>query len=894
MSKSSIVDEIQTFTPAVITVHKGGEELPGPPDPSFGPAGHVDVTYGPDTVRTYVGSVLLTSTALSSGGGSVLPVTNLGINGTAFSYGSGTRPFSNMLYGDTWRMSGGGNPLANLPAGHTNANGWVTSLPGTYTTVERSISIPITSGSFEIIYTGTGTITVLGTQVSNVDTSVPGKTTFTYASNYSDANWFADLGQTTIQYVLNTGDPIQNIDIREVGASKSTTFDLPYQNAVAGYNTWRPNNGFQVGCGVDTGISKTPPTITWANRNQPGFADYTTNDGVPVELLVAFANATNSNLWVMMPWGADDTYISNFAAYVRDNLKAGLTVYVELDVEIWNFGFAATLQAKAEGLSEGLGNLTAGLTIASITFSGTTATVTTMTPHGMSVTAGGNNVSINVTGASPAAYNAGWTDITSVPSTTTFTYTMASTPATNATTVGSYQSQTGTLALQRRYAEKAAHVLGLWTTAFSSPTNQMSRLVRVAAFQHFGDPASILSSITWNSNALKNVMDAYSTAPYFAFFNSDDTGQTLDTLMTTTLPAIIDTMNTSTAAHKANADSLGVRYIAYEGGQHVVLTDTTRARSIQTDPRMYDLYGKFLWGWIIYGGGDLMVLTNLGGPITSFGSWGLVEWIGQSVSKTTTPKQQLVNDWRNGVRLPQPLSGSLSSAANSANGFLVGTVKGFFPTGSTLSIQSTGPTNGSALTISSSGAVTVADSTKNPASGTYNVTVRESNPAFPAGYRDTVLSWAVSVALNNTHAYRYYRLQVDAPQTSNGDVWVTNMEIHAIPGGPDTAAGVVTATSLDHEGSNVPSNAFDNAPSTWSSASNPTWLQADYGSSSANWVAANEFLLKVPNSVTGPVNFRFQGSDDALAWTDLKAISGRTNAAAETSWGAATSQTFTV
>ena len=70
-------------------------------------------------------------------------------------------------------------------------------------------------------------------------------------------------------------------------------------------------------------------------------------------------------------------------------------------------------------------------TISSITFSGTTATMTTAVAHGL-VT--GN--SITVSGATPSQYNG--TFIVTVTGATTLTYTMASTPAGNASPVGTY------------------------------------------------------------------------------------------------------------------------------------------------------------------------------------------------------------------------------------------------------------------------------------------------------------------------------------------------------------------------------------------------------------------------------------------------------------------------
>jgi hypothetical protein len=71
-------------------------------------------------------------------------------------------------------------------------------------------------------------------------------------------------------------------------------------------------------------------------------------------------------------------------------------------------------------------------TISSITYSGTTATVTTSVAHGLKT-----GYVVSITGASPSTYNGTYL-VTAVPTTTTFTYTMASSPGANATSVGSY------------------------------------------------------------------------------------------------------------------------------------------------------------------------------------------------------------------------------------------------------------------------------------------------------------------------------------------------------------------------------------------------------------------------------------------------------------------------
>jgi len=72
-----------------------------------------------------------------------------------------------------------------------------------------------------------------------------------------------------------------------------------------------------------------------------------------------------------------------------------------------------------------------GASISTITFVTTTATLTTATAHGLNT---GNTVFI--TGTTPAAYSG--TFVITVTGTTTFTYTMLSTPSGNATVMGSY------------------------------------------------------------------------------------------------------------------------------------------------------------------------------------------------------------------------------------------------------------------------------------------------------------------------------------------------------------------------------------------------------------------------------------------------------------------------
>jgi hypothetical protein len=83
------------------------------------------------------------------------------------------------------------------------------------------------------------------------------------------------------------------------------------------------------------------------------------------------------------------------------------------------------------GAYEGYKNGITGISISSITYSTTTATLTTTSAHGLAT-----GQIVVISGASPSAYNGTFT--VTVTGTNTFTYTMATNPGANATTVGSY------------------------------------------------------------------------------------------------------------------------------------------------------------------------------------------------------------------------------------------------------------------------------------------------------------------------------------------------------------------------------------------------------------------------------------------------------------------------
>jgi hypothetical protein len=77
---------------------------------------------------------------------------------------------------------------------------------------------------------------------------------------------------------------------------------------------------------------------TWNDRPKLGDATWSKN-GTPVEVMVRLANEAGVDPWFNMPHMADADYVRGFATYVRDNLDPRLKAHVEYSNEYWNGAF---------------------------------------------------------------------------------------------------------------------------------------------------------------------------------------------------------------------------------------------------------------------------------------------------------------------------------------------------------------------------------------------------------------------------------------------------------------------------------------------------------------------------------------------------------------------------
>ncbi len=242
-----------------------------------------------------------------------------------------------------------------------------------------------------------------------------------------------------------------------------------------------------------------------------------------------------------------------------------------------------------------------------------------------------------------------------------------------------------------RYSERVRQVMAIWSNVFSG---QMNRLVRVFAFQHVQP--------YWSDRLLAyqdtyKYVDALATAPYFGHeAETWTTGQSLDSIMNTLLPAKAAEAVTFGVQQKAVAQKYNLRYVTYEAGQHVTLPNNLPLlMQIERDPRMYDIYKTFISAWQSQIG-DTMNLFALTGNISRYGAWGISEYANQPLSEA--PKRRAVQEFL-GIATASVDTGGTTTTTTTTDPVVTASTQ-ICPDGSIILLTSTCPTTTSTPTTS--------------------------------------------------------------------------------------------------------------------------------------------------------------------------------------------------
>ena len=212
-------------------------------------------------------------------------------------------------------------------AGYIDAKGWPTGVPEGYSSVSAIMSwtnlahqIERQKGRYVLQYRGKGWIDVSGD--ARIVERAPGRIVF---ENRKGRFFRVDVTATDPQDNIRDISIIaeDNLALYQAGA----VFNPDWVALIADarqlrFMDWNGTNNSRL--------------TSWDQRQTP---DMMARQTVALEHMVLLSNQVGADPWFTIPHQADDTYIRNFATYVRDHLDPELRVRVEYSNEIWNQQF---------------------------------------------------------------------------------------------------------------------------------------------------------------------------------------------------------------------------------------------------------------------------------------------------------------------------------------------------------------------------------------------------------------------------------------------------------------------------------------------------------------------------------------------------------------------------
>lgn len=475
-------------------------------------------------------------------------------------------------------------------------DGWVRSLPACNAgnpqqfciarTVINSAGAAYPSGRYLVLYEGSGTISYgLGAQKVPGESS-PGRDVIEVEGR---SIWQLDITSTAAP-----PNHLRNIRVLPPGFDPALGVvpvfhpdflaELQPYRAIRFMDWMETNGGGFSGRANDQQVFSQRPRVAQAHYSREG--------GVPLEVMIALANASGGEPWFTLPQRVNDDYVTRFADIVRDQLAAGRRVYVEYSNEVWNSAFpqGAEIEARGNALYGALGD----------------PFIRRLNAHGQRTA--------EICSLFKAAFGAEASRVTCV----------LGAQAANAFT----------------QTEAADCPVAIQAGARTTPCRDDIDAVAIAPY--FGNytnvPANEIEIQTWTLDQLFNELNF-----------GGQLANNFNTPCTENGPAfsgrVVGGRCTVSATeevglwmdnHFVAARSRGLSMIAYEGGQHLVgvfgvennaaITDLFVAAN--RDLRMGEIYESYLGNWKARGG-ELFAVFSLSFSYGRFGSWGMVEQLGQ-------------------------------------------------------------------------------------------------------------------------------------------------------------------------------------------------------------------------------------------------------------------------
>ena len=427
--------------------------------------------------------------------------------------------------------------------------------------------LPYPAGHWTVRFDGRGTLSYsLAGRINAAVSTVPGTEVITVTPQ--------EPGIQICITDIDSTDPIRNIRLyapgMEARAVAGEVFASDLLARLQGFSAVRFMDWQRTNNSVQSDFSK---------RALPTDARYTSERGVPIEVMVDLANRLRLQPWFNMPQPATDAFVTAFATLVRDRLANTLPVYVEYSNEIWNDQFSQGRRINDEGVAQFSGRPGSDFDKRLNRFGERTAQICQLWRAAFGTQA--DRVRCVMAGQAANTY-------------------VAET---------ALKCPLSTLAPCR-----SKGIVGLAIAPYIG--------------DHIGLPDFEATVAGWTADADGGLN---------RLFNEMNTGTELKYEGLSGMPIV----RTRISAHAKLAAEQNVALLAYEGGQHLTgvgapannTAINTLMDAANRDSRMGTLYAGYLQDWSNAGGGLFMHFSDVG-IYSRFGRWGALEL----VTQTTSPK----------------------------------------------------------------------------------------------------------------------------------------------------------------------------------------------------------------------------------------------------------------
>lgn len=252
--------------------------------------------------------------------------TRIGMNLAANTYYATEFPFiDRMRSAGDWIATGATEPI------ELTAEGFPARIPAGAKDVYTIVGLDPHPGDYVLTYEGGNGFFLAGAQIKQ---QTPGRITFHY-----------DAPGNQMLVAAGNVDGLRNVRIfradHEQLLAAGEIFNPEFVRKIGQFDTLRYMDW------INTNATN---VAHWADRTTPSYRTWQTagNSSMPIEIMVALANKTRTNMWLNVPTKADDDYVRQMMVYVRDNLDPALSVHVEYSNEVWNWGFQQSGYAHVE------------------------------------------------------------------------------------------------------------------------------------------------------------------------------------------------------------------------------------------------------------------------------------------------------------------------------------------------------------------------------------------------------------------------------------------------------------------------------------------------------------------------------------------------------------------